>query len=648
MRSVTSVFLHELRARRWVLLLAIALAALALLLPLLPGFEGQQPNDVRESSAAILMLALGYGLAVALGVTLFGSDLSEQRLGFFFSRPVSGWSIWVGRFAAAFCLMMLAQLILLVPLVAAGGRIEIVFSLGWWALPVFVIGPGMTLLLAHALSVMARDRSPWLVLDLVAATAAGATCWLAVRPVHQSCSIEAAWAVAAAFGLVLLAGLFLAGAIGVGSGRTDLRRSHVALSLTLWLVVAAGWAGAATFARWLDHFGPSQLSRVQNLDLSDPTGSWVVVSGRAGSRLDTFRRFLVSADGGTHLALRHEDHWANWFNQRFAFSASGTVFAWLGGGRVEENRTVFWVDLEGRPLQPVATTITVNSWHDIALSPTGGRLLLRDYDGLVSVYDFRDDRLLATARVAEDQDDHPACAFVSEKLVRCYTGRSHDSHLTSFRIHELDVAAGELRLAAELDHASEHSWPLFSPFSPQLLVPAGCPDEDCRLQFLDPVTASIDREVPLPTGTSEATLLSDGRVVAVEGTVVEARAVVVQNEDAGGWTRYAFDGPAFPTIGSEVEPGSLAIFTGEFSDGDERFWSCSQVEVLDLASGKRQALVPCSGGRMECRDLQFGFWGNRVPTAWHPQAWRYFLDDRSALVRWDPDSGSITSVAGGG
>jgi hypothetical protein len=51
---------------------------------------------------------------------------------------------------------------------------------------------------------------------------------------------------------------------------------------------------------------------------------------------------------------------------------------------------------------------------------------------------------------------------------------------------------------------------------------------------------------------------------------------------------------------------------------------------------------------MECRELQFGFWGNRVPAAWHPQAWHFFLDDRHALVRWDPDSGSITTVAGGG
>ncbi len=648
MRSAISVFLHELRARRWVLLLAAALAVLALLLPLLPGFDGQQPSDVRESSAAILMLALGYGLAVVLGVTLFGSDLSEQRLGFLFSRPVSGWSIWLGRLAAAFCLIMVAQLILLVPLVAAGGRIEIVFSLGWWAIPVFVIGPGMMLLLAHALSIMARDRSPWLVLDLVAVTAAGVTCWLVVRPVHQSCSIEATLAVAGAFGLTLLTGLFLAGAIGVGSGRTDLRRSHVALSLTLWLVLAIGWTGVATFARWLDHFGPTQLSRVQNLDLSDPTGDWVLLSGRSAVRLDTFRRFLVSADGATHLALRQEDHWANWINQRFAFSASGTVFAWLDDGRVEKARTVYWVDLESLPLQPVATTITVNSWHDIALSPTGGRLLLRDYDGLVSIYDLRDDRLLATVRVAENQDDHPACAFVSDGLVRCYTGRSSDDQLRSFRIHELDVATGELRLTAELDHVDDRSWPFFSPFSPQLLVLAGCPESDCRLQLLDPVTATIDREVPLPSGTSNATLLADGRVVAAEGTATEARAVAVQNEDPGGWTRYPFDGPAFPTLGSEIVPGGLAVFTGELRDGDERFWACKAVEVLDLASGDRRALLPCRGGRLECRDLQFGFWGNRVPTAWHQQAWHYFLDDRHALVRWDPESGAITTIAGGG
>ena len=93
MRGMLAIFSRELAARREVLWLAAALGLLAVAIPLLPGLEGQRPEEIVSVTSGAVALLVGLLLAAAFGVGLIGRDLSEGRLGFYFARPVSGIAI---------------------------------------------------------------------------------------------------------------------------------------------------------------------------------------------------------------------------------------------------------------------------------------------------------------------------------------------------------------------------------------------------------------------------------------------------------------------------------------------------------------------------------------------------------------------------
>jgi hypothetical protein len=99
MNPTMAVTVRELSARREIVLVAVAAAVIATLMPLMPGLENYQPDDVRTVSANTLALALGWGLALLIGATMISGDLSEGRLGFYFGSgraPPGSSSIWPG------------------------------------------------------------------------------------------------------------------------------------------------------------------------------------------------------------------------------------------------------------------------------------------------------------------------------------------------------------------------------------------------------------------------------------------------------------------------------------------------------------------------------------------------------------------------
>ena len=67
MKPTIAVFARELVARREVVLVAVAAAVIATAMPLMPGLESYQPDDVRTVSSNTLALALGWGLALLFG-----------------------------------------------------------------------------------------------------------------------------------------------------------------------------------------------------------------------------------------------------------------------------------------------------------------------------------------------------------------------------------------------------------------------------------------------------------------------------------------------------------------------------------------------------------------------------------------------------
>jgi hypothetical protein len=177
MRGFLAVFEREIVERRLLLVAALVLGLVPLLAPLLPGMPPARPAELRSGTALGIALVLTLALALLLGGSVIVRDLAERRLGFYFARPLSGTAIWAGKLAAAAALTVGAGLLVLLPATLVGGPPD---PSGYWGTSSGVFQSGfslaviwfgvllLTLTAAHAVSVMVRSRSPWLLLDLAA------------------------------------------------------------------------------------------------------------------------------------------------------------------------------------------------------------------------------------------------------------------------------------------------------------------------------------------------------------------------------------------------------------------------------------------------------------------------------------------------
>ena len=243
-------------AERKLLFVGAAFASLfPIVVPWLPGLSSQKPADLRGGMALGLALITSALLALVLGTTVIGRDLTERRIGFYFARPVPGWALWAGKMLGAALLSVGAGALILLPAFLAGGAVDPtagrtgeMSSLALFSFA--VLGVLLLLVLSHAVSIMVRSRSPWLAVDLAAFGLVTATVWTWDRLLWQEGALEVrAWGRLGLAAVSLLA-VALAGLVQVMGGRTDLRRGHRLLSLTLWALVGAATLGHATYIQW--------------------------------------------------------------------------------------------------------------------------------------------------------------------------------------------------------------------------------------------------------------------------------------------------------------------------------------------------------------------------------------------------------------
>ncbi|HSK79975.1 MAG TPA: hypothetical protein VLQ45_26215, partial [Thermoanaerobaculia bacterium] len=184
MRGFLAVVGRELVERRLLAAVALAAGLLPFLVPFVSAARHLAPADIRSGAALAFSMTFTVVLAIVLGASVIAGDLAERRLGFYFSRPLSGSSLWAGKMVATALLTLGGGLLVLLPASLAGGidfqgilpgRLlqSDLFSLGLF----WVSGVLFLILASHAVSVMVRARSPWLALDLVAAVVVGLLLW---------------------------------------------------------------------------------------------------------------------------------------------------------------------------------------------------------------------------------------------------------------------------------------------------------------------------------------------------------------------------------------------------------------------------------------------------------------------------------------
>jgi hypothetical protein len=626
MRALGAVLRREL-AERWLLALAAVLLGLVpLAVPFLPLGISHTP-DARSGTAIALAVIVSYVLALVLGSTVLARDLSERRLGFYFSRPLPGWAIWAGKLAGAAVLAFGSGVLVLLPSVLLGDRPDPSGYLGsegdsalsftLWAMTVLAL-----LLAANAFSSMVRSRSPWLLLDLLAVTLLAGL----VGAVTER--LLTAWALGALAmahaGLLVAAVLSFAAAsaVQVTRARTDPRRGHRLLSLTLWALLGLSALAFGGYARWVLAATPEDLVGIGGV-VPAPKGDWIALVGSTGKlRGELEPAFLMNISSGRSFRLDANPlAWG-----ALAFSDDGRHAAWMQmAGQGALPVTIHRLDL-GRPgAEPIATPIGFSEHvpHSLTLSPDGGRLACLLDDRIV-VQEMSNGLLLLAAPVLLGEPwDRDRLRFLDSRTLRFYGARVQGSR-SELRVVDFDLDTGrairEIRVPG-YDHALRG----ISPDGQRLLLKARTPEPSREeLAIADLRTGEPPLSIPGEGVLSGYSFLPDGRVVT---TLRNKNLTELRVLNGGGVELKRFDLSGRVRLGGQPAPGLLVVMTT--GDSSEKTWRSI---LLNLDSG---AMRPIGEG------LYPEGWPS-LPTG--SIGTQLFVQKDGGLVQIDPETGSQRAI----
>lgn len=646
MRGFLAVAQREVVERRMWLVAAVVAGLIPLAAPLLPWVSAQSAAEARGALASLLAATLVTAGALALGVSMIGSELGERRLGFYFARPLSAAAIWWGKLAASFVVVVLVGAVIVLPSALLGGPLAVreLFDLpaegASLASAVAVLVP-LVLLVAHALSIAGRSRSSLLVVDLVAAIAFGAVIWFVGAQLRFTAPGLFLWLVAASI-WTLLAGLVAAGWAQVAVGRIDARRGHRALSATLWGTLGSFALILAAYAGWVVSATPSSIGHLWDVR-SAPGGSWTVVSGSSSGRGDYVPIFLLDTGSGRWIRVGLPGRW------RFGpmYSDDGRIAVWQepAGRSSRDPRQVVFADLAAD--QPLAVATSLMLGEDVQamqLSPSGRRLAVVA-DKTVSIYSLPDGGLVR-AVATNLESAHVVLRFLGEEQVSLSVwpaAERNQSGSVNVTIWRLDVPSARLVETGKLTAA------------PGFWAMPGDPQGELLLAFHSGVGG---RELVLHdarTGVPRASLLSgtqqrpvrvaflhDGRILVGESRAgVGHKARISVHDREGRLLRTIDVGEGYlGRLGSEVSPGVLVVTVSPHEDW---YWPGRE--------DARALLVDVERGNLQ--KLAEGYVPARSTWWWSPQQQpvepgsacaRLFRSPEGALVRYEPTTGGFTTI----
>lgn len=647
MRGLLAVAQREVVDRRMWLVAALAAGLIPLAAPLLPWVGAGSAAEARSMLASVLAATLTTAGALALGLSMVGSDLAERRLGFYFARPLSAGAIWWGKLAASFVIVVLVGVLAALPTALVGDNLVLRELAGLTADGALLAGGGVVLLLlmlplAHALGVMGRSRSVWIVLDLVAAVAVGGTIWAVGRRFMLAGPMTLmTWLLASSLAVVLAA-LLAAGWVQVAVGRTDPRRGHRALSATLWGTLGSFALAVVGYAAWVFAATPSSLDRLWEV-MPAPSGSWTLVSGSSPGRGDYYPAFLLDTTTGRWVNLEPTSHWW-WFAPMFSADGRRTVWLQPTGLGPSDGRQVVVIDLSKPHPRPAATSLIFGrNLRAARLSPSGQRLAILD-EKVITVYSLPDATLVKSSRLDVGAGRISTRFLADDELVLSVWPESGPSTATTVdaMLWRLDLRSGKLERTGTLEGSS---------YRDDLTLPAD-PRGELRLAFhprgseLELVAHDARTGVPRATLLSQpdqpllgAGFLADGRIVVGESRAAagEPARMHLFNRDGRLLRSVVLPGGKVGRIGGEVAPGVLAVRLGNLESWAGRG---GNAVLVDLEAGTVRRLpvghVPIPGA---------AWWSpGRTPATPGSAASRLFRTPEGGLALYDPASDRFTKV----
>lgn len=493
MNGFWSIVRRETAERRLLFLGALTLGLLPLAASLLPGQIGLDVAGNRIELAMLLGFVASGVTALVLGASVIVRDLAERRLSFYFARPLGSGTIWGGKMTAAAVLSLSTGILILLPAVLLDTRPEE----GWppgSRIPMVLLALLALLGLGHALSLLLRARSPWLVLDLAASFAVVALVLAAHAPLEQA-GISAyqkadsllVLGYKALIAISILAFL-AAGAVQVAVGRTDPRRSHKVFSLTLWSVLVATALLLFGASRWVMDVEPGDLEEISWAG-GAKAGPWIVAGGPARHRTGFFPAFLLDTSSGRAVRIQvlpSDDRSDPRYPFRFSDDGRHAVWLETQPGSAFQLMTL---DLARPASRPLAAPIAFKAIPAMALSPDGSRLATIERDRLL-VHGIPKGELLAS--VAFPFVSHVGFAFQGLDRVQVHSfDRDARSRKTIHTLFELQVSKNPSVTSRELEVREVKAWWLaFEKFAHRI-------DHE-RRELIIQGRDGLEKRVPLP------------------------------------------------------------------------------------------------------------------------------------------------------
>ena len=622
MTHALTIARRDLAERSSVFIAAVAMAVLPFILVLVPGMQTFKRTDVLTTAGSLLSLGFSLGLALLLGATMIGRDLSEKRMSFYFSKPLSGPAIWFGKLIAA--------------LITVAGCFAIIFfpsylssPVSWqnsWNvdLPIAFSLIGITtlvlLLLGHVLGTMFRSKSPLLALDLAALVAAGFAFVGIVRPLLVGYAVELTRNVSLAlFGATIVV-LILGGAWQLAKGRADRRQNHVELSRFLWISLAIVLAIGGAYSAWVVHVGPGDL--VKGDVVQAEQGSWGFLFGRANHRMDYHALFAYDLASGEGVRV---DGVQSWFSS--GLSRDGRRMAYLK----LEDYTAGVGELYVMPLssgaKAEATRISATRSSAYTFSDDSSRLAVMEPDGIVTAYDVASNRALVSAKLPAAAHNSRRCFFATPDLLRVYVTAPQFGSVKpeehTLDIYELDVRTRGLQHTGSYRSVTK---------SLQMTVSSdgnrGLLFDGDHAFIIDARTAQVI--APVPAGNlMHTTLLADGSVAKLAANDAHDWTLTMHKPD-GSEQQIAIGRMKQLHFARELR-GGLLVLTG--ADQSER-----STYVVDYAHGSVVRREP----DLRAASYSWMQWNNTDPrrAIADPQQPIAAYDKANALYAWQPLTGA--------
>lgn len=422
MKQMIHVISRELIERKLIFAGALMIGMMVLASPLLPIKHGGRAIETITEAAVILSLGWAAATAAASGASVFGRELAERRMGFYFGKPISGWSIWGGKMVGAFLLTVLSGLLVIVPATMFGGGLFMLAKAGsGWDLGEFAWGFTAALIIAmsigHVASIALRSRSKWVALDVFGIMIVAFILWGALQPIAAVRAKELFWTLLGVLLFVAGIAFIVAGAVGVLLGRVDIRLVHRATSITLIGILGVTALAFAGYSLWVRSAEPDDLTHF-DLKAISSSGNWFAFDGRSKGRGDYVSAFVMNRQNGEWFRIPPQRHMGI-----LDFSKDGRSMVWGEFTNPTSNlAAIHFADLgSGKGVSKgmhVSLNPTLRFSSGPVLSPDGSRMALIN-DGVLSVYATSTRQSLATLKMPAARGVN-YFVFVTNDLLRIH------------------------------------------------------------------------------------------------------------------------------------------------------------------------------------------------------------------------------------